>query len=65
MHFVGQCSVEMNANVHWCCCVDQPGLIPDNVQLAISIPVSRQFVKFVCLIGVNVFNADVSVASML
>ena len=72
MHFVEQCSIEVDAKVHWCCCVDQHGLIPDNVQFALSIPVPQlegtylhlryngtQFVKFV------VFSADVSVASML
>ena len=37
----GQRSIEMDAKVHWCCCVDQPGLIPDNVKFALSIPVPQ------------------------
>ena len=38
VYFVGQCSIEMDAKVHWCYCVDHPGLIPDNVQFTLSIP---------------------------
>ena len=41
VHLVGQCSTEMDAKMHWFCWVDQPGLIPGNVQFALSITVPQ------------------------
>ena len=58
VHFVGQCSIEMDAKVHWCCCVDQHGLIPDHVQFALSIPGPRMEDTYMCLrwIGTQLIN---------
>ena len=34
---VGQCSIEVDAKVHWWCYVDYPGIIPDTVHFALSV----------------------------
>ena len=39
----------MDAKVHWCCCVDQPGLIPDNVQFVLSSAVPQMEGTYLCL----------------
>ena len=38
------------AKIHdWCCCVDQPGLMPDNIQFTLSIPVRQMEGTHLCL----------------
>ena len=50
MHLVGQCSTEMDAKMHWFCCVDQLGLIPGNVQFALSITVPQMEGTYTCVL---------------